>query len=157
MILEKLRTEPVSGAELEARAKLAEGYQRAWGCPSKGYTPPKVLRVDLADEARYYAETLGMVPLGRKGCAPAPLPRSCTTCPFSALARAPMRVREVLRFARLSREFKGALTPVQVLGRELSLWDIGALDALVCTESEVSASNDAVHEAERKAKAGKPA
>lgn len=156
MILEDLRVSPVSGAELEARAGLAEGYQRAWGCPNAGHKPPSTLRADLEDEARYYAETLGLVPLGRKGKAPAALPRSVCTCPFAALSRMPRAVRELLRFARLSQKFKGALTFEQVIGRAPSLWDVAALDALVLAETDAHRADEAQREAERKALNGKP-
>jgi len=146
----------MSGAELEARASLAEGYQRAWGCPNAGHTPPAKLRPDLEDEARYYAETLGLIPLSRKGKEPAPLPRSACTCPFAALSRMPRAMRELLRFSRLSQKFKGAMTFEQVVGRVPSLWDVAALDALVLAEAEAHRADEAQREADRKAQAEKP-
>lgn len=145
----------MSGAELEARASLAEGYQKAWGCPNAGHKPPAKLRPDLEEEARYYAETLGLVPLGRKGKEPAPLPRSACTCPFAALSRMPRAVRELLRFSRLAQKFKGAMTFEQVVGRAPSLWDVAALDALVLAEAEAHRADEAQQEAERKALSGK--
>jgi hypothetical protein len=126
----------VAREEHDARSDLARTLQRRWGCPRAKHAPPARLAPDLADEARFVAETTG-----------AP---SCGSCPFS---RDPSPwAREVLRAQRLAARLNGAVPVREVLGRAPHCWDLAALDAILLAQADADASDSQIAEAERAAK-----
>lgn len=149
-LLDELRTAAVEADELKARTRFAETLRRRWGCPRAGHTPPATLPKDLEGEARYHAETAGLVPLRVPGHPPPPLPPSHGTCPFAA----PLSpwAREIARALRLGGKLQGALPIAGVLGREPHVWDVAAMDAVILAQGDVQASNDLIRERERKEK-----
>lgn len=122
-------TEP---GEAEARMDLGRRLARRWGCPRVGHTSPATLPPDLADDAADHARVTG-VP-------------ACGSCPFSR-ELTPWAL-QILRASRL-----GGETPLTsfraAVGRAPHVWDVAALDALVCARADVRESDDAIRERER--------
>lgn len=116
--------------------------QRRWGCPRAKLTPPAKLPPDLAEEARYHAETVGLVTPATPDGDPPPLPRSHGTCPFAA----PLTpwARGIARVMRLTAETKGAVSVPDVLGRDPHVWDIAAMDAVILARADVAESDAAI-------------
>ena len=140
----------MDAGEYAAKVAFAESQQKRWGCPVAGHCEAATLPPDLEGEARYYAETVGLVPLRRPGKAPAPSP--IRTCPLAASFRVGPSTRSALRLHRMLREYKGGLSAREILGRAATWWEIEALDLLTQADADVQRSNDAIREAERKAK-----
>lgn len=132
---------------MTARTDLARRLQKRWGCPNAGHTPPARLPTDLDEEARYHAETTGLVPLRTPGAPPPPLPSSHRTCPF-ARGLSPW-ARQVARVLRVTAETKGAVSVADILGREPHRWDLAALDAVILARAEVAESDAAIWEREQ--------
>lgn len=135
---------------------VAATLQRRWGCPNAGHKPPEKLPPDLEDEARYHAETVGLVPLRLPGQPAPPLPATHRTCPFAA--RLTPWARQVARVMRASGDMKGAVSAEEILGRPPHVWDVAAFDAVILARGEVAESNAAIFEREQaeKAKNRKP-
>ena len=124
------------------RTRFAAKLQQRWGCPRAGHKPPATLPADLADEARHHAETVGLVPLRRKGEPLPPLPASHCTCPFAATL-SPW-ARQIARALRITKELPGGMSVAGVIGREPHVWDVAAIDAVLLARGDVSASNEAI-------------
>lgn len=137
----------MTGAELKSRTTLAETLQRRWGCPRAGLKPPAQLPPDLADEARYHAETVGLVAVRVPGKPAPPLPRSHGTCPFAA--RLSPWARGIAQVLRVTAGTKGAIDVETVLGREPHVWDVRGIDAVLCARADVEESNAVIWERER--------
>lgn len=99
------------------------------------------------DEARYHAETVGLVAVRVPG-KPAPLlPKSHSTCPFAG--RLSPWARGIAQVLRVTAETKGAIDVADVLGRQPHVWDVKALDAVICARADVAESNAVIWERER--------
>lgn len=92
---------------------------------------------------------MGLLPLRAPG-APAPAPRPGATCPFAR--GIPPELRELFRVLRLARETKGALRPADILGRDLTAFEVAALDVFVIEQGAVAASDAALWRAESQPK-----
>lgn len=108
--------------------------QERWGCPRAKCAPVAALDIDLAEASEDHAKLAEVAPSG--------------TCPYAA-SLTPW-ARQVVSAHRLASRLKGGLTVAQSLGREPHVWDVRALDAALCAMDDVSESDDAVRERERK-------
>ncbi len=76
-----------------------------------------------------------------------PLPKSHGTCPFAA--RLSPWARSIAQVLRVTAETKGAIDVGDVLGRQPHIWDVKALDAVICARADVAESNAVIWERER--------
>lgn len=134
-ILEDLRRDPGEMGEAEARGSLARTLQARWGCRRAGKPAVATLPIDLAEAAEDHARVTGAPP--------------CGTCPFSR-PLTPWAL-QVLRLDRVGARGKGTTSARDILGRPPHAWDVAGLDALACAAADVSESDDAIRERERKA------
>ena len=56
---------------------------------------------------------------------------------------------QVLRLHRVASQTKGAVSAASILGRPPHVWDVAALDALLCADADRAASDDKIREQER--------
>jgi hypothetical protein len=110
--------------------------QARWGCPRAKCSPVAALDVDLREASDDHAKLAQITPSG--------------TCPYAA-SLSPWG-RQIVSAHRLCSRLKGGLTVAQSLGREPHRWDVLALDAALCAMDDVSESDDAARERERKAR-----
>lgn len=131
--LDALRGEAVDEVERDARARAARRLQARWGCPRAGHAPPPELPRDLRGAAEDHARVTGCAATG--------------TCPW-ARDLSPWGA-QVLRLHRVATATKGAVPAASVLGRPPHVWDVAALDGLICADADRAASDDKIREQER--------
>lgn len=124
----------LEGSERVARETLGKTLQARWGCPRAGFKPPPRLPPDLADEAEHWARTVGTsVP---RTC---PQARGCRACELP-----------VLQVYRLGRETRGAVSAVDVLGRDLTAFEVRGLEALTSARAAAAADDERIRKAQQK-------
>lgn len=131
--LEDLRGEAVDQVERDARERASKKLQARWGCPRAGLTPPAELPRDLRGAAEDHARVTGCAASG--------------TCPW-ARSLSPWAA-QVLKLHRIATTTKGTVRAESILGRPPHVWDVAAVDALICADADRCASDEKIREAER--------
>lgn len=111
----------------------AREYQRRWGCPAAGHTPPASLDADLASEARHVARITG-TPLA-------------PTCPMACVERADEWTLDLTRAVSLAVDWHVPLDTT--LGRDLTRADLAGLSALKSAQGAAMASDREIEARER--------
>lgn len=124
----------LEGSERRAREDLGTMLQARWGCPRAGHRPPARLPPDLADEAEHWARVVGTAP--PRTC---PQARGCRPCELPAL-----------QVYRLGRESRGSLGPADILGRDMTAFEVRALEALTAARAAAMADDERIRKAQQK-------